>query len=451
MKNILLILLLFLPGCASSVAENRKTSGFVLTNVNIVDVEQRRIVPNQSILVQGRVITQITTDQEPYPEPVEVIDGAGGFITPGLIDMHVHMYESAAYSLALSHGVTHVRVMHGIPRQLEWRDAVKNGQLAGASSTVSSPIISAYDDAWLHHPVHSEDEARLAVRKYHELGYDLIKVYGGLSEAALLALVDEARILDMPVAKHGPHAVGNLPLATLTGLQSFEHVEDIYQGSLNYEFAAKRLPDVIEQLKTTAVPITPTLNIFHHLTRLSEDKQAYLDSIPQDYTSDIIAIEARQNQVKRWLNASDGLAKHNRRTFNFLNHITRKLYQSELPLLVGSDSGVLLTPHGLATHSEMQLLNEAGLASFDVLAAATINPARALGLGRQIGKIAVGFNADFVFTRQSPLEDLKTLEYPDAVSKSGIWYSRDELVRLRQDAIANRSIWSELQALWQAM
>ena len=449
---ISLVLLFLLSGCAKSVAKIPAFNEFVLVNVNIVDVKHQRILPKQNIRVSDGVISEIySTDDNDIPNGIKVIEGAGGFVTPGLIDMHVHIYEPAAYTMALSHGVTHVRVMHGIPKQLEWRDAVERGDIIGASSTVSSPIISAYDDAWLHHPVHSADEARLAVRKYHELGYDLLKVYGSLSEDALMALVDEARALNMPLAKHGPHAAGDLPVTVLWGLQSFEHVEDIYQGSLNYQFAPKRLPIIIDELKNTGVPITPTLNIFHHLTRLSEEKEDYLDTIPQDYTSDIIAIEARQNQVDRWLGASESLAKHNRRTFNFLIHITRTLHQANLPLLVGSDSGVLLTPHGLATHKEMELLNLAGLTNYQILAAATINPAKSLGLASQIGQIEEGFKADFLYTRANPVDDLTLLVNPDAVSKKGRWLDSRQLSALRDEAIANRSIWQELRSLWQAM
>ncbi len=448
--NILLLMLVTV-GCVASPPPVAKINEFVLHSVNVLDVVNRKLLQNQSVWVRDGVIQQVTANNaDTLPTGVHQIDGAGGFVTPGLIDMHVHMYEPAAYTIALSHGVTHVRVMNGIAQQLAWRDAVQRGELIGASSTVSSPIISAYD-AMLHHTVHTADEAREAVREYRAQGYDVIKAYGNLSEEALLALVDEAKKRNIPVAKHGPHASGELPVSTMTGLQSFEHVEDIFQGPLKYQFAPQALPEIIEQLKTTQVPVTPTLNIFYQLTKLSEEKQDFLDSIPQDYTSDIIALEAKNNQVQRWLDASENMAQHNRRTLAFLGDITGQLHKNGVALLVGSDSGVLLSPHGLATHSEMALLQQAGLDNFAVLAAATINPTKALGLSDTLGIVATGYQADFIYSKQNPLEDLAVLKNPDAVTKQGVWYNSNTLITLRTDAIKNRSLWAELSALWQAL
>ncbi|BDX08051.1 hypothetical protein MACH26_35720 [Planctobacterium marinum] len=447
-----LLFLLLLSGCAKTVVEIPDARDFVLVNVNVVDVKHQRILPNQNIVVTGGVIADIyATENKPLPENIEIIEGAGGFVTPGLIDMHVHIYEPAAYTIALSHGVTHVRILNGIEKQLQWRDAVNNDALIGASSTVSSPIISGYEDAMLHHTVHTEQQARAAVRKYKRLGYDLIKAYGNLSEEALLGLVDEAQKLNFPVAKHGPHASGDLEVEVLAGLQSFEHVEDIYQGPLNHKFDENDLPAIIADLKQVAVPLTPTLSIFQQLTLLSEDKQSFLDKVPQHYTSTIIAMETKSNQTERWLNASPEMALHNRKTLNFLIAISKQLHEQDIPLLVGSDSGVLLLPHGLATHEEMKLLQQAGLNNYQVLEAATVNPAKALGLEKQIGQIRAGFMADFLYTRENPVNELSVLVTPDALSKKGRWLNSEKLTALRDEAIDNRSVWSEFWALWRAL
>jgi imidazolonepropionase-like amidohydrolase len=361
------------------------------------------------------------------------------------------MYEEAAFAIALSHGVTHVRIMTGIPAQLRWREQLDNGQLVGSSATVSSPIISAYDDAFLHHASHNADDVRRTIREYQSQGYDLIKAYGNLSEEVLVALADESRSLGIPVAKHGPHAAGSQSAAALAGFQSLEHVEDIFQGPLDYQFAPERLPAIVAEIKAADVPVTPTLNIFRQLTLLSAEKQDYLDRIPQDYTSSIIGLEARSNQVKRWLSASEELAAHNRRALAFLLEITRALHNAGVVLLVGSDSGVLLSPHGLATHTEMQLLNQAGLTPFEVLAAATINPARALGLGTEMGRVAPSFKADFIYTLADPTQELGVLQTPAAVVKNGQWYADADLVRIREEAIESRSLWAEIVALYEAI
>ncbi len=239
--------------------------------------------------------------------------------------------------------------------------------------------------------------------------------------------------------------------AALRGLQSLEHVEDIYQGPLNYEFAPERLPAIAHELSETQVPVTPTLNAFYQLTMLSVEKELFLESIPTDYTSSIIAFEEKRNQVKRWLASTESMATHNQKTLKFLQLVTRVFNDSGITMLVGSDSGVLLSPHGLATHNEIRLMHDAGLSTFEVLAAATVNPAKALELENRIGKVSEGFDADFIFSLTSPIDDLRVLEEPDAVIKHGVWYSKQDLTDIRRSAIASRSIWQELWTLWDAL
>ncbi|WP_372771478.1 amidohydrolase family protein, partial [Pseudoalteromonas sp.] len=430
----------------------KKANSFVLTNINIVDVEHKTIVPNQTLTIEQGKITNIARQESlKSPKHAKIIDGKNGYITPGLIDMHVHMYEPAAYVFALSHGVTHVRIMNGIPAQLKWRDKINQGAQIGSTSTVSSPIISGYKNAYLHHGVTTKAEASQVVNQYHQQGYDVIKAYGNLNQQALAGVIEQAKALNIPVAKHGPHGSGELGLSQLSHLQSFEHVEDIYQGPLNYQTDLTMLMAAIAELKTTGVAITPTLNIYHQLTRLSREKHAFLSTINQAYTSDIIGLEARENQVKRWLIASYDMAKHNVKTLAFLKFITHKLHEAEVPLLVGSDSGVLLSPHGIATHTEMKLMIEAGLTTYDVLQAATINPAKALDLGKQLGKIAIGYTADFIYTTSNPVENIGILENSNAVIKQGNWYARTELDQLTATAIEQRSVWQEFKALFEAL
>lgn len=455
MKIITLLMLVLLASCSAKNSNNKekdKDNSFVLTNVNIVDVENKQIIPAKKLIIKEGKISSIIEESSTLTFPhLKVINGKGGFVTPGLIDMHVHMYEKAAYILTLSHGVTHVRIMNGVPKQLLWRDNIEAGIQLGSTSTVSSPIISGYKDALLQHGVETANEAKEAVQKYHAEGYDLIKAYGNLGQEALSAVISEGAKLSIPIAKHGPHASDGMPLEQLKGLQSFEHVEDIYQGPLNYKFSAELLPEIAQEIKHTNVPITPTLNIFSQLTKLSQEKEAYLAKTSKHYTSDIIALEASTNQVKRWLTSSAKMATHNSKTLKFLQQITKSLHSHGVPLLVGSDSGVLLSPHGIATHNEMQLMKQSGLNPYEVLAAATINPAKALNLSQELGKISPSYNADFIYTSINPISDLSVLREPDAVAKNGHWYSRKVLHSMRKNAIGSRSIWEELSVLYQAL
>ncbi|CAM4242508.1 amidohydrolase family protein [Pseudoalteromonas byunsanensis] len=430
---------IMLSGCHTQVQLPR-TQSYILKNVNIIAPVEQRIIKDQTIVIENGIISSINSNLTEYPDKeIAIIDGQGGYVTPGLIDMHTHFYDPSAFVTNLSHGVTHVRILNGIAQHLTWRDQLAQNERIGSTVSVSSPIMSGYVNGALHQYIHTEQQAKQAVQDAKNAGYDLIKAYGNLSPEALSALMQTAQALDIPVAKHGPHPSADMPWSSLIGLQSFEHVEDILQGPLNHTFEQTKLSQTLKEIKKLGVPVTPTLNIFWHLTKISEDKQAFLDTLPQHYISPTVAFAERQNQVARWLNTSSKHAKYNRDTYNTLLLITGQMHELGIELLVGSDAGVLLSPHGLATHNEMAQLKRAGLSSFEVLKAATYSPAKALKLESQIGQVNAGYTADFIFTLKNPLDDLSHLKNPTAVSKHGYWLTQQQLLQLKEQAIDNRS------------
>lgn len=444
---ILAIAGLHLPSFASDSHTTAQRTLY-LDNLHILDINTGQVIRNRQLQIRAGKITAIKPANTSITDEYYVLhDAEGRYAVPGLIDMHVHAFDPAVFAITLSHGVTHLRLMNGVKEQLAWREELENGRRIGSTITVSSPIISGFKNAHLHNPAHTPAEAINEVREAKQQGYDLIKAYGNLTAPVLNALLGEAKQQEIPVAKHGPHPANEMEWDQLADLQSLEHVEDIFQGPLNYQQNREKLDETIQQLKALNTPVTPTLNIFWHLTQISVQKQSYIDSIPSEYTSPIIALEEKHNQVKRWLESPATMAEHNKKTLAFLQEITLKLYQAEVTLLIGSDSGVLLSPHGLATHKEMELLQQAGLPIIAILRAATVNAAKALGREKQLGQIAVGYNADLILSDQNPLEDLKTLQHPDFVIKHGQLFSREALEQLRSKAIDERSLWQEMKTL----
>ncbi|MCF6437096.1 amidohydrolase family protein [Pseudoalteromonas sp. MMG022] len=445
LSAFIFISLAILSACHSQVSLP-PAQAFILKNVNIVSPVEERIIKNQTILVKNGIISSINSSLHEIPG-INIIDAQGGYVTPGLIDMHVHFYDPSALVTNLSHGVTHVRIMNGIAQHLAWRDQLAQNERVGSTLSVSSPILSGFENGALHQYVATTQQAEQAVITAKNAGYDLIKAYGNLSPQALKALIKTAQTLNIPVAKHGPHPSADMPWSSLSELQSLEHVEDILQGPLNHTFDQQKLTQTLKEIKKLNIPVTPTLNIFWQLTRISEDKQAFLDTLPKHYISPIVAAAEQRDQVARWLNTSQNHASYNRDTYNTLLFITEQMHTLGIELLVGSDAGVLLSPHGLATHNEMAQLKDAGLTNFAVLKAATYSPARALKLDKQIGQIKVGYKADFIFTRINPIENLASLKTPVAVSKHGRWLTQQQLTRLRAQAIENRSTLLELWRL----
>lgn len=75
----------------------------------------------------------------------------------------------------------------------------------------------------------------------------------------------------------------------------------------------------------------------------------------------------------------------------------------------GSDSGYIYKIYGFGYIQELELLREAGFNPWEVIQAATLNGAQALGMDDQIGSITIGKKADLVIIDKNPLRNFKVL------------------------------------------
>jgi imidazolonepropionase-like amidohydrolase len=68
----------------------------------VVDVASGMLVPDQTVLIAGnRIVAVGPTDEVGIAPGADVIDAAGGYLIPGLWDMHIHsVSHSSARALA---------------------------------------------------------------------------------------------------------------------------------------------------------------------------------------------------------------------------------------------------------------------------------------------------------------------------------------------------------------
>ena len=101
----------------------------------------------------------------------------------------------------------------------------------------------------------------------------------------------------------------------------------------------------------------------------------------------------------------------------------------------GSDSGYIYKIYGFGYISELELLQEAGFTPYEVIQAATLNGAQALGMEQDLGSITIGKLADFVVLEHNPLQNFKLLygtghyrlnDENEAVRMGGVKYTIKE-------------------------
>jgi imidazolonepropionase-like amidohydrolase len=142
-------LLAFGPSAAS--AQDEKPQQILFTNANVFDGFSPDLIEGANVLVEGNVITQVSTDAIDAPDAF-VVDASGKTMTPGLIDMHQHVMlnppegtaayqtrwdEASGGAIAIHHmnqnilmkGITTVRDIAGDP--LDIAKAIDMGLLPG--------------------------------------------------------------------------------------------------------------------------------------------------------------------------------------------------------------------------------------------------------------------------------------------------------------------------------
>jgi imidazolonepropionase-like amidohydrolase len=140
-------LLLFSSAPAQTQSDSTVSSAELIAfvNVNIVPMDRERVLENHAVLIEAHRIIEISPmDTFELPKDVRVIDGEGGYLMPGLADMHVHLNidpNPDFMRLFLAEGVTTIRNLNALPDHLEWRDQVLRGERIGPTIYTSGPVI----------------------------------------------------------------------------------------------------------------------------------------------------------------------------------------------------------------------------------------------------------------------------------------------------------------------
>ncbi|MCP4726376.1 MAG: amidohydrolase family protein [bacterium] len=409
--------------------------------------------PSQ-IVIEGNRITSIRGAGNPgmeiRPAPKaksgeKVIDVSGMYIMPGFVDMHEHIGSTGGipaeyvYKLWLGHGITTMREVgtrFGLETLIDQRNKSWNNE-------ITAPRILAY------HTVRggTPEQVRETIRRNAAAGVDGVKMFG-FSPKLYEAILDEANKLGLRTACHlSQSAVGRSNMLDLArmGLTTMEHwyglpesffdkttiqdwpVDAVYgneqdrfgnAGRLWKQAAkphSKKWNEVMDELIELDFTLVPTLTIYEASRDLMKARRAEWH---EEYTLPALWKFYEPSRTSHgaywyyWTTKDEIEWKNNYKLWmTFLNEYKNRGGR----IATGADSGFIYNLWGFGYIREFELLQEAGFHPLEVIKAATLEGAEALGMEDELGTVEVGKLADLVVVDANPLENFKVLYGTGAV------------------------------------
>ena len=161
-----------------------------------------------------------------------MIDAAGTWLVPGLVDMHAHTtglqnaHKEKIHHLYLAYGVTTVRDTGGNLTLLRLlRDRIDSGSRPGPRIFFAGPLLDGATPVWpaMSIMVDTPERARRAVEFLGSQDVDFIKIYNWVPEASLQVILDTAHGLGLRVTGHVPRTI-TMTRAIQLGMDCLERI-----------------------------------------------------------------------------------------------------------------------------------------------------------------------------------------------------------------------------------
>jgi imidazolonepropionase-like amidohydrolase len=411
----------------------------------LIDPASGRTVRDAAIVTAGGKILWIgQAGSVRLPESFKVVDFSAKTVIPGLIDTHGHLFGGLARRhttcellapLYLAAGVTTVRSPGSMEPEgdMGLTNRIDSGRLLGPRYFQSGPYIEGdpVTVGWMN-PVRTPEEVRLKIEAWIKSGATSVKVYANMKGDLLRTAIEFGHL-------HGVKVIGHLGAtpwkeAILMGIDELFHgilalpeitpagdaakdQKDPYGWLASVDLARPELQDILRLAAEARVVLTPTAVVLEPLDIATQ----HLDEEKRFLTPEAWA-KIEERIAKPFIsNGSQVMAK--------IKQFIKMAYDAGCVLSTGTDQVGFSVLPGYGLWREMEIFSEAGLPAMDVLRAATINGARAIGRSDLLGSLEAGKLADFVVLDGNPLEDIRRVRSVYRVVKGGIVFEPESVLK----------------------
>ncbi len=452
MRALILAALLFVPITADA-ADDLYSGVTALVGATVIDGTGSQPLRDAVVLLSGKRIGAVGPRGEvAVPEGARTVDVTGKWIIPGLVDAHIHLFQSGG--LYTRPDILDLRSVRPYAAEIEWVRAHLPTTLArylasGVTAVldiggpfwtfearersktmphvpelaVTGPLISSHRPSELRVAdppileVNSPAEARAAVRQVVAERPDLIKLWW-IPEASR-PLEEQSRWVGAAIEE--AHRAGVRVGVHATGLEVARAAVLAGADVLVHSVDDRRVDDdFVRLLKERDVVYITTLGVNENYREVFEQRfepteleRRLGDAEVLASLDDLADLPLWKGTFwKRWfLRWPDPrIASWN----------LRRLHEAGVTVAAGSDAGNIGTLHGPSLHRELERMAEAGLAPLAILKAATSGGARAMGRISELGTVEPDKRADLLVLDADPESDIRNTRRIHRVVRRGV-------------------------------
>ncbi len=422
----------------------------ILKGATLFDGTGSEAIKNSVVVIGGDRIKCVGTEDDcNIPSGVDVTDVSGKFITPGLIDAHVHFFQTAFfdsrpdaldlrdtypfmevaayqkqhperyYNAYLCSGITGVYDVGGFTWSIDFQEAAESNPNA-PHVAAAGPLITPSDLDIFNTPadkvlvnLDSEETGREIVEYLSALGSTGIKLWqldlGKEYMSRVKAVSEEAKKQNKSLIAHAT-SLDQAKAAVEHGTQLLVH--SVSDTLVDEEF--------IQSAKEKGTIYTPTLIVgsgymlaYRAAAGIApyqfDDPNGCVDSKTRKLLSNASQFKDHPSFTDEFKERMETFDPDKDRVSKTDLGNLKKVYEAGIPIAVGTDAGNPGTVHGPSIYEEMEAMQRAGISAKDLIVMATQNGAKAMQREDDFGTLESGKMANLIILEENPGEDISNM------------------------------------------
>ena len=417
----------FVPGAPSElpkVPESGVKVGFAqkadkpkatvaIVGARVVTMRGDEVIPDGVVVVRENRITAVgPRASTPVPPGATVVDAAGKTVVPGLVDAHWHggmgedgiiPQQSWVDFASLAFGVTTVHDPSNDTSTIFTHAEMQKAGLVVGPRVFSTGTVLYGAKASITAKVDSLDDALTHLKRMRAAGAISVKSYNQPRRDQRQQILEAARETRMLVVPEGGSLYQHNMTMIVDGHTGVEHAIPL---AILYD-------DVKQLWSQTQVGYTPTLVVAYGGLDGEHYFYAHTDVWKHPILSKYVPRPILESRSVRRETAPE-------EDFNVIRvaKTATELQRAGVPVNIGAHG----QREGLGAHWEMWMMVMGGMTPLEALRAATLNPARYLGLDADIGSLEPGKLADLVVIDGDPVADIRQSDRVAQVMVNGRLY-----------------------------